>query len=101
MTARARGRWSAATRRGSAGPYGRRLKRWLRPELWAELEGTYTGANLEANWEALFRTIALFRKVAMEVGEHLGYAYPHDLDGRAVVYLDKVRSLDRGAGNFS
>jgi aminoglycoside 6-adenylyltransferase len=83
------------------GPYGRRLKRWLRPDLWAELEGTYTGADLEANWEAMFRTIALFRKVATEVGERLGYAYPHDLDRRAVAYLEKVRSLDRGASSFS
>jgi aminoglycoside 6-adenylyltransferase len=82
------------------GPYGRRLKRWLRPELWSELEGTYTGADLEENWEALFRTIALFRKVAVEVGERLGYAYPYELDRRAVAYLEKVRNLDRGATSF-
>ena len=39
------------------GPYGRRLKKWLRPDLWEELESTFTGADLEDNWEALFRTI--------------------------------------------
>ena len=83
------------------GPYGRRLRRWLRPDLWAELEDTYTGADLEANWEAMFRTIALFRKVAVEAGDRLGYAYPHDLDRRAVAYLQKVRSLDRAATSFS
>ena len=83
------------------GPYGRRLKRWLRPDLWAELEGTYAGADLEANWEAMFRTITLFRKVAMEVGERLGYAYPHDLDRRAVAYLKKVKNLDHAATSFS
>lgn len=77
------------------GPYGRRLKRWLRADLWAELEDTYAGAGLEANWEAMFRTIALFRTVAVEVGEHLGYAYPHDLDRRAVAYLETVRNLER------
>lgn len=83
------------------GPYGRRLKKWLRPDLWAELESTYTGAGLEANWEAMFATIALFRRVAIEVGDRLGYAYPHSLDGRAVAYLQKVRKLDRSAGSFS
>ena len=83
------------------GPYGRRLKKWLRPDLWAELEGTYTGAGLEENWEAMFRTIALFRKVAIEVGERLGYSYPHDLHRRAVAYLEKVRNLDRRAERFS
>lgn len=83
------------------GPYGRRLKRWLRPDLWTELESTYTGAGLEANWEAMFRTIALFRRVAIEVGDHLGYSYPHDLDRRAVAYLQKVKRLDRQAESFS
>jgi len=79
------------------GPYGRRLKKWLSPDLWTELESTYTGAGLEANWEALFRTIALFRQVAIEVGDRLGHVYPLDLDRRAVAYLQKVKTLDRGA----
>ena len=84
------------------GPYGRRLKHWLRADLWAELENTYTGAELEVNWEALFRTIALFRKVAIEVGERLGYIYPDDLDRRAVVYLQKVKNLhDSGQSRTS
>ena len=82
------------------GPYGRRLKQWLRPDLWTELESTYTGAGLDANWAAMFRTIALFRKVAIEVGDRLGYPYPHDLDRRTVAYLQKVKNLDRGAENF-
>jgi len=75
------------------GPYGRRLKQWLRSDLWAELEGTYTGAGLDENWQALDRTIALLRKTALEVGERLGYAYPHELDRRAVAYLQKVKNL--------
>jgi aminoglycoside 6-adenylyltransferase len=83
------------------GPYGRQLKRWLCPELWAELEGTYVGAGIEENWEAMFRTISLFRKVAIEVGECLGFAYPHDLDRRAVAYLQKVKNLDRQADTFA
>ena len=83
------------------GPYGRRLKQWLRPDLWAALESTYAGAGLEANWEAMFATITLFRRVAIEVGDRLGYAYPHSLDERAVAYLQKVRNLDRSAGSFS
>jgi len=82
------------------GPYGRRLKKWLRPDLWTELENTYTGLEPEANWAALFDTIALFRKVALEVGQQLGYAYSYDLDRRAMAYLNKVKNLDRNAKNF-
>jgi aminoglycoside 6-adenylyltransferase len=79
------------------GPYGRRLKQNVRPDLWAELESTYTGAGLEENWEALFRTVALMRRVATEVGKYLGYTYPHELEQRVVSYLSRVRHLDHGA----
>jgi aminoglycoside 6-adenylyltransferase len=83
------------------GPYGRRLKQYLRPDLWTELERTYTGAQLEANWKALFRTIELMRRVAREVGERLKYTYPQELDQRVVNYLDKVNQLDRTAQTFN
>lgn len=82
------------------GLYGRRLKRWLRPDLWGRLVSTYTGIEPEANWEALDNTIALYREVAVEVGDHLGYAYPHELDQRVDAYLQKVRHLDRQATEF-
>lgn len=83
------------------GPYGRRLKQHLRPDLWAELECTYTGAGLDENWEALFLTIGLMRRVAHEVGERLKYTYPQELDQRVVNYLDKVKQLDRTAQTFN
>lgn len=85
-------RWSV-----KPGPYGRWLKRRLRADLWAALENTYTGAGLEANWEALFKTIDLFRSAAIEVGVNLGYTYPADLEARVVAYLKKVRHLERHA----
>src|SRR5690606_33366659 len=83
------------------GPYGRRLKQWLRPDLWAALESTYTGAEPEANWEALFRSIALFRRVAVEVGDLLGYTYPDTLEQRAVASVNRVKRLRRDAETFS
>lgn len=83
------------------GLYGQRLKKRLRPDFWEELETTYTGFGLEANWEAMFTTIFLFRKVAIEVGDGLGYAYPYDVDRRSVNYLQKVKNLDRGADSFN
>jgi aminoglycoside 6-adenylyltransferase len=82
------------------GQYGRRLKRWLRPELWVMLEATYVNADVAANWEAMFRMIDLFRKVAVEVASVLGFSYPHALDERAVRYLRRVQALDRDAPVF-
>jgi aminoglycoside 6-adenylyltransferase len=80
--------WSAPT-----GVLGRGLKRRLPADIWAELERTYVGAGIAENWEALFRTMALFRRVASEVADHLGYVYPRDLDQRVVSYVQKVKRL--------
>jgi aminoglycoside 6-adenylyltransferase len=82
------------------GPYGRGLKRWLRPDLWAELERTYTGTELEANWTALLETMGLMRHVATEVAERMGYRYPQELERRVIAYLQEVKNLERGAEQF-
>lgn len=82
------------------GDYGRGLKRHLAPEIWSELEKTYVGADIEDNWQVLFGTIELFRKVAIEVGEELGFEYPVDLDRRVMQYLHRVENLDRKAETF-
>ncbi len=76
---------------------GKGLKKRLPPEVWEELEGTYAGAGIAENWEALFRTMALFRRVATEVAEDLGYSYPLDLDERVTAYVRSMKDLDHGA----
>lgn len=82
--------WSVAP-----GALGKGLKKWLRPELWAELESTYTGAQPDENWDALLRTVALFRRAAREVGVQLGYSYPEDLDRRVTDYVKQIQVLAR------
>lgn len=81
--------WSVPT-----GFLGRGLKKSLPPDIWSQLESTYVGAGIRENWDALFRTLALFRQVAVEVGKRLGYAYPIDLDRQVVAYAQKVRGVD-------
>ena len=82
------------------GPYGRGLKRWLPPDVWADLEDTYTGADLDSNWTALFRTIQLMRRVAIEVGQRLGYRYPDDLERRVRTYLLRVKESVSNSPGF-
>lgn len=82
------------------GTYGKGLKKWVRPEVWVELESCFTGANIEENWVALFKTIDLFRNAAVEVDHQLWYSYLHELDRRAVQYLHSVENLDRQADVF-
>ena len=82
-----------------AGKLGKGLKKRLPPEVWEELEGTYAGAGIADNWEALLRTMALFRRVGIEVAADLAYAYPLDLGRRVTAYVRQMRSLDRGLGS--
>jgi aminoglycoside 6-adenylyltransferase len=74
------------------GAYGEGLEELLPAGLRDELLRTYVGPGVEENWEALFRTTALFRRVAAEVGAALGYAYPQDVDDGVSAYLRAVRS---------
>jgi len=67
------------------------LKKKLPPEIWSQLEAAYAGADIAENWEALFRAMALFRKVAMEVGEALGYEYPLELDERVTAFVKEMQ----------
>lgn len=87
--------WSVKT-----GVLGKGLKKYLPPDLWAEFEATFAGASIEENWDAFFALIAFFRKVAVEVGERLGYDYPYDLDRRSMAYFADVRALDYDAAEF-
>ncbi len=74
------------------GNYGRRMKKWLRPDLWADLESTYAGAGVEENWQALFGQMDLMHKVGSEVGEKLGFTYPDSIEQRVRNYLDKMKN---------
>jgi aminoglycoside 6-adenylyltransferase len=77
---------------------GKGLKQHLPAETWSELERTYVGAGTEENWQALFSTIELFRRTAVQVGGALGYEYPFDLDARVTAYLLKIKRLDIPGG---
>jgi aminoglycoside 6-adenylyltransferase len=78
--------WSVST-----GSLGKGLKKQLPPVIWSQLEDSYAGGNIQENWEALFRTITLFRQVAREVGAGLGYEYPLELDQRVTAYAQNMQ----------
>jgi aminoglycoside 6-adenylyltransferase len=75
------------------GTYGKYLRKYLEPELWALLERTYADASYAHTWDALFAMGALFRRVGLEVAGHFGYSYPEGDDARVTAHLHHVRSL--------
>jgi aminoglycoside 6-adenylyltransferase len=76
------------------GSYGRGLERLLPADVWSELAATYGGVSAEECWEALFRTTALFRRVATDVGEALGHPYPAHVDAAVTAHLEDIRALE-------
>jgi aminoglycoside 6-adenylyltransferase len=77
--------WSKPT-----GVLGRGLKRKLPPHIWTKYTNTYAGAEINANWEALFSMMSLFRDVGVEVAKGLGYVYPYDLDQKVTTFVREM-----------
>lgn len=83
--------WSARP-----GVHGRRLKALLSADTWAELVESYAEPGSENDWTALWRTMALFRRVAEEVASVLGFVYPQDTDKQMNVFLREVQHMPTG-----
>ncbi len=80
------------------GVHGRGLETLLPTETWAELADTYVvGPGSEHDWAALWRTAALFRRVAGEVASALGFVYPQATDDRVSAFLSEVQRMPRDA----
>jgi len=84
--------WSART-----GSLGKGLKKQLPPDIWAHLERCFAGADLEENWVALLATMALFRRLAVEIGAQLGYTYPITLDQAVTAFVQQMQNTPRAA----
>lgn len=77
----------------AVGSLGKGLKKKLSPEIWSQVESTYAGGDIAENWTALYRTIELFRQIAVQVGLRLGYTYPYELDERVTAYAKQIQEL--------
>jgi aminoglycoside 6-adenylyltransferase len=75
------------------GIYGRGLKQLLPPDIWSKFVSTYVSLDFEETWAALDRVIALFRQVALYVGNALGYTYPQVVDDQVSAYLGAIREM--------
>ncbi len=75
------------------GIHGRGLEHLLPPPIWSEFARTYVLLDVEQTWAALDRVIALFRQVAAEVGNALGYPYPQQVDDQVSAYLQAIREM--------
>ncbi|HEY6541276.1 MAG TPA: aminoglycoside 6-adenylyltransferase [Ktedonobacteraceae bacterium] len=75
------------------GVYGRGLEQLLPANTWSEFASTYIALDVEETWVALDRAIVLFRQIASDVGNALGYPYPQQVDDQVSAYLHEIREL--------
>ena len=79
--------------KNNPGVHGRHFKEQVDPALWSELEGTFAGADLEESWRATFQLARVFGRLASEVGSHLGYSYPEQVDLRVTEYMRWIHAM--------
>lgn len=70
--------WYLGTQHGfnfSTGKDGKYFKNYLSPELYAQYDKTYSGADYNAVWAAIFVMCDLFHSLALIVAENFGFTY--------------------------
>lgn len=67
--------------------HGRLFKKNLPPALWKRIEATFSGSNIEDNWQALFAYADLGHDLGVELAAALGYHYPIQLENDIRDYL--------------
>lgn len=81
----------------SPGKLGKYIKDDVEPEIWSELEKTYSDANFDNIWESLFTIGKLFSHTAKVVASNFGFQYPQQDDDNVSEYIQKIKNLPTDA----
>ncbi len=81
----------------SAGKSAKYMDRYLPPEDCRQYLQTYSAAETEAVWEAVFTMCGLFDRIAGEVGSALHFTCDRTEAENSRMYLEHVRKLPRDA----
>lgn len=81
----------------STGKLGKYFKNNLPKAYWELYKKTYADSDYEHTWDALFVTCELFRRLALDVADSLGFTYPAKDDASMMEYLSCVRNLPSDA----
>ena len=73
------------------GKVGKHFKDVLSEKHWEQLLSTYSPAEINPTWSALFKMTDLFSEMGCEVAQNLGYIYPEEDDERVSGYLKEIQ----------
>jgi len=71
---------------------GIKMKDWLEPELWQELNKIFAHFDKQDSWNGLLAEINLFRKVSKEVADKLGFEHPEKIDKTISKYIQSYKN---------
>ncbi|WP_316634000.1 AadS family aminoglycoside 6-adenylyltransferase [uncultured Flavobacterium sp.] len=71
--------------------HGRLFKKYLNPEMWLKTEQTFSGSNINDNWNALFSMADLVSEVGTKLSKKLNYEYPEKLEKDIRKYLIQTK----------
>lgn len=71
--------------------YGRLFKKYLTQEMWIKIERTFSGSELEDNWNSLFAMTNLVSEIGTALSKKLDYEYPKKLEIDLRKYLTEVK----------
>ena len=73
--------------------HGRLFKKYLSADLWNKVEKTFSGSNIEENWNALFAYADLVHELGTSLAEKLHFIYPSKLEDDIRNYLKNVKTM--------
>ncbi len=73
---------------------GRKFKHYLDDATWSAYEATFATGEIEAQWQAFYASVDLFRTVMKRVADGIGYTYPEALDKKMTAYFRWMQSID-------
>ncbi|MGN6800908.1 MAG: aminoglycoside 6-adenylyltransferase [Ginsengibacter sp.] len=74
----------------STGKAGKFVEKYLPKKTFEKLKSTYTGVDIEDNWQALFTMTKLFSRFAVETSAALDFEYNRDEEKNAMKYLETL-----------
>jgi len=86
--------WHIAMNHGfsvSTGMWGKYYKKYMSSELYENYLNTYTDGSPENLWNAVFSACDLFRFLAQQVSDHLGFTYCMQDDENMIKYITSIK----------
>ncbi len=71
---------------------GKGMKSWASADTWGSLHQTFARFDGDDGWKSLFATMNLFRQLARETAETLGYSYPQEVDRNLTEFIFQIKN---------